>query len=49
MTPDDSRQLGHGVRPRQLLAENDFGGLEVLFRAFFSSIPYVWHTRNNTR
>ena len=47
MTPDDSRQLGHAVRLRQLLAENDFGGLETLFRAFFSSIPYEWHTRND--
>ena len=47
MTPDDSRQLTHGIRLRQLLAENDFVGLETLFRAFFSSIPYEWHTRND--
>ena len=47
MTPDASRQLTHGVRLTQLLAANDFGGLEVLFRAFFSSIPYEWHTRND--
>ena len=47
MTPDDSRHLTHGVRLRQLLAANDFDGLETLFRAFFSGIPYEWHTRND--
>ena len=47
MTPDDPRHLAHGVRLRQLLAANDFDGLETLFRAFFSSIPYEWHTRND--
>ena len=47
MTPDDSRHLAHGVRLRQLLAANDFVGLETLFRAFFSGIPYEWHTRND--
>ena len=47
MTPDDLRHLAHGVRLRQLLAANDFDGLETLFRAFFSSIPYEWHTRND--
>ena len=46
MTPDDSRHLAHGVRLRQLLASNDFDGLEALFRAFFSGIPCEWHTRN---
>jgi len=38
MAPDDSRHLAHGVRLLQLLADNDFDGLETLFRAFFSSI-----------
>ena len=47
MTPDDSRHLAHGVRLHQLLAVNDFDGLETLFRAFFSSIPYGWHTRSD--
>ena len=47
MTPDDSRHLAHGVRLRQRLAANDFDELETLFRAFFSSIPYEWHTRND--
>ena len=41
-----SRQLATSVRLRELLAANDFAGIETLFRAFFASIPYEWHTRN---
>ena len=47
MAPDPSRQLAQGLRLRELLAANDFEGLEALFRAFFSSIPYEWHTKND--
>ena len=39
MAPDPSRQLTQGVRLRELLAANDFEGLEELFRAFLSAIP----------
>ena len=46
MAPDPSRQLATSVRLRELLAANDFAGIEALFRAFFASIPYEWHTRN---
>ena len=46
MAPDPSRQLTQGVRLRELLAANDFEGLEELFRAFFSAIPHDWHRRN---
>ena len=46
MAPDPSRQLTQGVRLRELLAANDFDGLEELFRAFFSAIPHDWHRRN---
>ena len=46
LAPDPSRQLATSVRLRELLAENDFGGIEALFRAFFASIPYEWHTKN---
>ena len=35
------------VRLHQLLEGNDFAGLETLFRAFFASIPYQWHIRND--
>ena len=46
MTPAESRRLDTSVRLRELLAANDFEGVEALFRALFSSIPYEWHTRN---
>ena len=46
LAPDASRQLATGLRLRELLAANDFGGIETLFRAFFASIPYEWHTKN---
>ena len=48
MTPDSdsSRQLATSVRLRELLTANDFAGIEALFRAFFASIPYEWHTKN---
>ena len=46
-TPAASRrQLATGLRLRELLAANDFAGIEALFRAFFASIPYEWHTKN---
>ena len=35
------------LRLRRLLRSNDFEGLEALFRAFFASIPYEWHTKND--
>ena len=47
LTPDASRELTHGTRLCRLLAANDFGGLETLFRAIFSGIPCEWHTRND--
>ena len=46
MTPPESRRLDTSIRLRDLLAANDFDGVEALFRALFSSIPYEWHTRN---
>ena len=46
MTPAASRRLATSLRLRELLAANDFAGIEALFRAFFASIPYEWHTRN---
>ena len=36
----------HTARLYDLLLANDFAGLETLFRALFSSIPYEWHTKN---
>ena len=39
--------MANSVRLRELLAKNDFEGLEGLFQAFFSSIPYEWYTNND--
>ncbi len=44
---DPSRQEKHSARLYDLLLANDFSGLEELFRAFFASIPYQWHTKND--
>ena len=46
LLPRPSRRLADDAPLHDLLAENDFEGLEALFRAFFASIPYQWHTRN---
>ena len=47
LTPDVSVQLRKGRRLRELLRANDFSGIETQLRAFFASIPYEWHTRND--
>ena len=41
-----SHQTRNTIRLSQLLRDADFAGLERLFRAFFSGIPYEWHSRN---
>ena len=47
LAPDAPAQLRRGRRLRDLLRTNDFAGVEALLRAFFASIPYEWHTRND--
>ena len=47
LVKDGTRQMANSVRLRELLAKNDFEGLEGLFQAFFSSIPYEWYTNND--
>ena len=42
-----SQQIENSARLVHLMRENDFRGMEVLFRAFYSSIPHQWLTRNN--
>ena len=44
---DAPRRVEHSARLYDLLLANDFEALEELFKAFFASIPYEWHTRNN--
>ena len=47
MTPDAPHRAKAPVLLRRLLRENDFDGLEALFRSFFASIPYQWYTKND--
>ena len=47
MTPEGSHRMKDHLRLRQLLRENDFNGLDALFRSFFAGIPYQWHTKND--
>ncbi len=41
-----TQRVEQSARLYDLLLANDFTGLEKLFRAFFASIPYEWHTNN---
>ena len=47
LVKDATRQMANSVRLYELLEKNDFEGLESLFQAFFSSIPYEWYTNND--
>ena len=46
LTRDEPRRESNSIRLGRLLRAGDFVGLERLFHAFFASIPYEWHTRN---
>ena len=46
LLPEASRRLADDAPLRDLLAENDFEGLETLFRNVYASIPYQWHMNN---
>ncbi len=47
LTGNPTQQAEHIARLYDLLLVNDFAGLESLFKAFFASIPYQWHTKND--
>ena len=47
LLPESSRRTAEGGPLRELLAANDFEGLEALFRSFFAGIPYQWHVKND--
>ena len=49
LLPDAARRLAQKASLRELLAANDFEGLEALLRAVFAAIPHQWHTRNDIR
>ena len=47
LTGRPAQQAEHSARLYDLLLVNDFASLESLFKAFFASIPYQWHTNND--
>ena len=47
LTKSPAQQVEYIARLYDLLLVNDFDGLENLFKAFFASIPYQWHTKND--
>ena len=47
LTGRPTQQAEHSARLYDLLLVNDFTSLESLFKAFFASIPYEWHTNND--
>ena len=47
LLPASSRRLAEDGPLRQLLAVNDFAGLDMLFRSFFAGIPHQWHVKND--
>ena len=46
LLPDGPRRLADEGPLQELLAANDFAGLEALFRSVFAGIPYEWHVKN---
>ena len=47
LVKDGTRQMENSVRLYEFLEKSDFNGLQALFQAFFSSIPYEWYTNND--
>ena len=49
LLPDAARRRADDAPLRELLAANDFAGLEAFFRAVFAGVPHQWHVRNDIR
>ncbi len=47
LAPNWRRTTGSGGALRRLLAAEDWGGVEELFRALLAGIPHDWHRRND--
>ena len=47
LVKDATRQMANSVRLYRLLEANDFAGLEKLFHAFFTGIPFDWYTNSD--
>ncbi len=46
LLPEASQELAWSGSLPELLAANDFAGMEALFRSIFAGIPYQWHAKN---
>ncbi len=46
LAPADTASQASSNRLRALLEKGDLAGVETLFRSFFDSIPFEWHTQN---
>ena len=47
LLPDAARRRADEAPLRELLASNDFDGLEAFFRSLFAGVPHQWHAKNN--
>ena len=47
LLPDAARRKADDAPLRELLAANDFAGLEAFFRALFAGVPHQWHINND--
>ena len=47
LLPDAARRRADDAPLRELLAANDFEGLEAFFRSLFAGVPHQWHVNNN--
>ncbi len=47
LLPYAARRRADDAPLRELLAANDFEGLEAFFRSLFAGVPYQWHVNND--
>ncbi len=47
LLPDAARRRADDAPLRELLAANDFEGLEAFLRSLFAGVPHQWHVNNN--
>ena len=47
LLPDAARRRADDAPLRELLAANDFEGLEAFFRSLFAGVPHQWHVNND--
>ena len=47
LLPDAARRRADDAPLRELLAANDFAGLEAFLRSLFAGVPHQWHVNND--